>query len=181
MRKVLFRVRRIYDKQEPFLFKAVEIGVVDGGAVLLSLIHICSEDAAWLWNRLVELGAKPAGLGARDTLRLEAALPLYGHEMGLDPAGNEMPIFAVPLAKFAVSFAPQKGDFIGRKPLEQQFAAFKRIMNRDFSDLSVLPRRIQPITLLDRGVMRAGMPVYQMCIIDSRPAAHTKESAAMVT
>ena len=65
-----------------------------------------------------------------------------------------LPIFAVPLAKFAVSFAPQKGDFIGRKPLEQQFAAFKRIMNRDFSDLSVLPRRIQPITLLDRGVMR---------------------------
>ena len=50
----------------------------------------------------------------------------------------------MPLAKFAVSFAPQKGDFIGRKPLEQQFAAFKRIMNRDFSDLSVLPRRIQP-------------------------------------
>ena len=40
-------------------------------------------------------------------------------------------------------------------------AAFKRIMNRDFSDLSVLPRRIQPITLLDRGVMRAGMPVYR--------------------
>ena len=34
-------------------------------------------------------------------------------------------------------------------------------MNRDFSDLSVLPRRIQPITLLDRGVMRAGMPVYR--------------------
>ena len=34
VRKVLFRVRRIYDKQEPFLFKAVEIGVVDGGAVL---------------------------------------------------------------------------------------------------------------------------------------------------
>lgn len=124
-------------------------------------VYCRSEDAAWLWNRLVELGAKPAGLGARDTLRLEAALPLYGHEMGLDPAGNEMPIFAVPLAKFAVSFAPQKGDFIGRKPLEQQFAAFKRIMNRDFSDLSVLPRRIQPITLLDRGVMRAGMPVYR--------------------
>ena len=80
-------------------------------------VYCRSEDAAWLWNRLVELGAKPAGLGARDTLRLEAALPLYGHEMGLDPAGNEMPIFAVPLAKFAVSFAPQKGDFIGRKPL----------------------------------------------------------------
>lgn len=68
---------------------------------------------------------KARGLGARDTLRLEAALPLYGHEMGLDPAGNEMPIFAVPLAKFAVSFAPQKGDFIAASRSEQQFAAFK--------------------------------------------------------
>ncbi len=33
------------------------------------------------WQRLVELGATPAGLGARDTLRLEAAMPLYGHEI----------------------------------------------------------------------------------------------------
>ena len=72
-----------------------------------------------------------------------------------------MPIFAVPLAKFAVSFAPQKGDFIGRKALEQQFDAFRRIMNRDFSDCTALPRRILPIALLDRGVMRAGMAVYR--------------------
>ncbi|MFR0733463.1 MAG: hypothetical protein ACLSHU_03965 [Oscillospiraceae bacterium] len=71
-------------------------------------VYIESAEAAWLWNRLVELGAKPAGLGARDTLRLEAALPLYGHEMGADPEGAPMPIFAVPLAKFAVSFAPQR-------------------------------------------------------------------------
>jgi aminomethyltransferase len=78
-------------------------------------VYVKSEDAAWLWNRLIELGAKPAGLGARDTLRLEAALPLYGHEMGKDPSGKEIPIFAVPLAKFAVSFNEQKGDFIGRK------------------------------------------------------------------
>ena len=128
-------------------------------------IYCAPADAAHIWNALLEAGKEfgllPCGLGCRDTLRFEAGMPLYGHEMGLDPAGNEMPIFAVPLAKFAVSFAPQKGDFIGRKPLEQQFAAFKRIMNRDFSDLSVLPRRIQPITLLDRGVMRAGMPVYR--------------------
>ena len=34
-------------------------------------------------------------------------------------------------------------------------------MNRDFSDLTDLPRRILPITLLDKGVMRAGMPVYK--------------------
>ena len=124
-------------------------------------VYCRSEDAAWLWNRLVELGARPAGLGARDTLRMEAGFPLYGHEMAVDPDGQRMPIFAVPLAKFAVSFAPQKGEFIGRKALERQFDAFRRIMNRDFSDCAALPRRILPIALLDRGVMRAGMAVYR--------------------
>lgn len=124
-------------------------------------IYIRSREAEWLWNRLIELGAKPAGLGARDTLRLEAALPLYGHEMGLDPSGKPMPIFAVPLARFAVSFSPQKGEFIGRKALSEQYEAYKRIMNRDFSGNGILPRRIQPITLIDRGVMRAGMEIYK--------------------
>ena len=38
--------------------------------------------AADVWNALVEAGVVPAGLGARDTLRLEAALPLHGHELG---------------------------------------------------------------------------------------------------
>jgi len=124
-------------------------------------VYIKAPEAAWLWNRLIELGAKPAGLGARDTLRMEAGLPLYGHEMGVDSDGKEMPIFAVPLAKFAVSFSELKKDSIGRGPLEKQFAAFKRIQNRDFSDLKDLPKRIRLITLLDRGVMRAGMPVYR--------------------
>ena len=124
-------------------------------------VYIESAHAAWLWNRLVELGAKPAGLGARDTLRLEAGLPLYGHELGADPEGREIPVFAVPVAKFAVSFSEQKGNYVGRGPLEAQYAAYRRIMDRDFSDLSVLPRRIRPIALLGRGVMRAGMPVYR--------------------
>jgi len=124
-------------------------------------VYIESGEAEWLWNRLIELGAKPAGLGARDTLRLEACLPLYGHDMGDDPEGKEIPIFAVPLAKFAVSFSEQKGNFVGREPLVKQYETFKRIMCRDFSDLSVLPRRVMPIALLDKGVMRAGMPVYK--------------------
>ena len=70
-------------------------------------VYIESGEAAWLWNRLVELGAKPAGLGARDTLRLEAGFPLYGHELGTAPDGSTIPIFAIPMARFAVSFSDQ--------------------------------------------------------------------------
>ena len=61
-------------------------------------VYLKSADGVWFWNRMLELGARPAGLGARDTLRLEAGLPLYGHEMGLDPTGEEIPVFAVSLA-----------------------------------------------------------------------------------
>lgn len=124
-------------------------------------IYVKSSDAVWLWNRLIELGAHPAGLGARDTLRLEAAYPLYGDEFGTDHEGKEIPIYAVPLAKFAVSFSELKGDFIGREALAKQFEEYKKIQNRDFSNLTVLPKRITPITLTGRGVMRSGMEVYR--------------------
>ena len=123
-------------------------------------LFLSNENVVWLWNRLVELGAMPTGLGARDTLRLEASLPLYGHEMGLDPESKAIPVFAVSLAKFAVSFLPEKGDFVGRKALEEQFATYQRIVAKDFCDIAVLPKRIVPIALVDRGVMRAGMQVY---------------------
>ena len=123
-------------------------------------LYCRSEDARYFWDRMIELGAKPTGLGARDTTRMEAALPLYGHEMGECELGGEIPIYAVPLAKFAVSFVPEKGDFIGREALQKQFEAFKKIMNRDYSSLSDLPYRIQPVYLEGKGVLRKGFPVY---------------------
>lgn len=45
-------------------------------------IAVPSHGAAEVWNALLNAGVQPAGLGARDTLRLEAALPLHGHELG---------------------------------------------------------------------------------------------------
>lgn len=110
-------------------------------------LFIDAKDVHWLWNRLIELGAAPTALGARDTLRLEAGLPLYGHEMGEDHAGNEMPIFAVSLSRFAVSFAEEKGDFVAKDILADQKA-------------NGTAKKVVPIALTDRGVMRAGMDVY---------------------
>lgn len=123
-------------------------------------LYCDSADAVYFWNRLVELGAKPVALGARDTLRMEAALPLYGHEMGECQLGGEIQAYASPLAKFAVSFNPDKGDFVGRAPLLKQFEALKKILNRDYSSIGDLPYRIQPICLLGKGVLRAGFPIY---------------------
>ena len=111
-------------------------------------LFIDASEVNWLWNRLMELGARPTALGARDTLRLEAGLPLYGHEMGEDHAGNEMPVFAVSLARFAVSFAEEKGDFVAREILLDQKE-------------NGTPKKVFPIALTDRGVMRAGMDIYK--------------------
>ena len=120
-----------------------------------------TEDGPRIWDLFLKEGASPIGLGARDTLRLEAGLPLYGHEFGADPDGREIPIMACPLAKYAVSFSPLKGDFIGRQALERQHEALGRIIYRDFSDLKALPRIIKPFAMTGRGVGREGAPVFR--------------------
>ena len=126
-------------------------------------LFLKNEDAMWMWNRLIELGGKPAGLGARDTLRMEGMLPLYGDEMGVDEEGKPMPIFALALARFAVSFDEAKGDFIGKEALKKQSEAAAAFRAKNYSPeaMAALPKRVRPIVLLDRGVMRHGMPVYR--------------------
>jgi len=118
-------------------------------------------DGPMLWDLILSKGATPIGLGARDTLRLEAALPLYGHELGEDPEGTEIPIFSCPLAKFAVSLSPLKGDFLGRKELTRQHEAFKKIMRRDYSLIQDLPRVSQAIAVSGRGIAREGAKVFK--------------------
>ncbi|MFH1834103.1 MAG: glycine cleavage system protein T, partial [bacterium] len=118
-----------------------------------------SERSPALWDLLVREGATPAGLGARDTLRLEAALPLYGHELGTDPDGVEIPVMSAPQAAFAVSFSPVKGDFVGRELLLRQQAAYRGILARDYSLVADLPRISHAVAVTGRGVARAGSPV----------------------
>jgi aminomethyltransferase len=75
-------------------------------------IHVPAADAPRLWRAIVGAGVTPAGLGARDTLRLEAGLPLHGHELGEG---------ITPLqAGLGWVVRWDKGEFRGRGPLEAE-------------------------------------------------------------
>jgi aminomethyltransferase len=79
-------------------------------------IYMRPEDACVIWDSLLEAGREaglvPVGLGARDTLRFEAALPLYGQEIS-----EKITPLEAGLGKFV---KPDKGDFIGRDALVRQ-------------------------------------------------------------
>ncbi|HWN40992.1 MAG TPA: glycine cleavage system aminomethyltransferase GcvT [Thermoanaerobaculia bacterium] len=77
-------------------------------------LYVAPEDAPAIWRRLLEAGALPAGLGARDTLRLEASMALYGHEIDESTTPFE--------AGLAWVVKMNKGDFLGREALAAQQA-----------------------------------------------------------
>ena len=127
-------------------------------------LFAASEKINSIWERIEEEGSKkgviPAGLGARDTLRLEAGMPLYGHEFGIDLEGNEIPAFAFPLTSVAVSFSERKGDFVGRKALRQQFEEVRKIRLGKYKPSKFLPRRFLPIALKEKGIARQGDALF---------------------
>ncbi len=100
-------------------------------------IAIVNALAVPLWEALIARGAVPCGLGARDTLRIEAAMPLYGHELSetIDPL----------TAKLDWAVKMDKGDFLGRAGL----------LNR----LPSLPERAG-IVLEGKRAARAGAMVF---------------------
>ena len=89
------------------------------------------------WRDLLEKGVRPCGLGARDTLRLEAGMNLYGQEM--DEQVNPL----ISGLAWTVSFKDPQRKFIGREALEG----------------SVADRQLVGVKLLERGVMRGHMKV----------------------
>jgi len=102
-------------------------------------IMIPAAEAADAWNRLLEQGVKPAGLGARDTLRLEAGMNLYGNDMDetFHPLESGL--------AWTVAFEPADRDFIGRGALQNA----QRESGRELVGL----------LLEDRGVLRSHQKV----------------------
>jgi len=104
-------------------------------------IMLPDTDATGLWDDLLAAGIKPIGLGARDTLRLEAGMNLYGHDMdeSISPLSANM--------GWTIAWDPEDRDFIGRSAV----TAHKAMLAEN--QLPVL----SGLVMTERGVLREGM------------------------
>jgi aminomethyltransferase len=103
-------------------------------------IVLPSGPAEVLWDDLVSSGVQRCGLGARDTLRLESGLNLYGQDMTVNTSPLESNL------SWTIAWEPEGRDFIGRQALEQQRRAG-------------VQSHLVGLLLEGRGVMRAGQRV----------------------
>ncbi len=115
-------------------------------------LFFATDAAALVWERLLALGhassVKPCGLGARDSLRFEPCLALYGHE--IDETINPYE------ARLGWVVKLSKGDFVGRESLAAIKAAGPT-------------RRLAGFELLERGVARGG---YRITSLDGEPSGY---------
>jgi len=102
-----------------------------------------NEDAPALWDQLLAAGVHPIGLGARDTLRLEAGMNLYGHDMdeSVSPLAANM--------EQTIALEPISRQFVGRAAIEQHRIA------QAAGELPVLTG----LVMEERGVLREGLRV----------------------
>ncbi len=103
-------------------------------------IMLPEDKAEGFWNQLIQVGVKPCGLGARDTLRLEAGMNLYGQDMD----ENQNPLESG--LAWTVAWQPNDREFIGRAALD---AIKKQGLNSKFVGL----------LLEEKGVLRGHQPV----------------------
>lgn len=103
-------------------------------------IMVPNEQAAQLWDDLKAAGIEPIGLGARDTLRLEAGMNLYGTDM------DETTSPLVSGLGWTIAWQPEDRDFIGRSALEKEKSADKK-------------QKFVGLVLEDRGVLRGHQKV----------------------
>lgn len=104
-------------------------------------IILPADQAAELWGELVKAGISPCGLGARDTLRLEAGMALYGSDMDEDVSPLEAGL------AWTVAWEPEDRDFIGRQPLVAMRGK--------------APRKQVSLVMEGKGVLRNHQPVLR--------------------
>ena len=116
-------------------------------------VMLPARDAPGLWRELVCAGVRPAGLGARDTLRLEAGLNLYGQDMDETTTPLESNL------AWTVALEPAERDFIGRAALDAQRATGvgNKLTGVALKDRGVMRQRMKVITNAGDGEVRSGI------------------------